>query len=57
MAKQSAGLLFYRDHNSETDFFLSHPGGPFFAKKEAGWWTIPKGEIQQDELPLEAALR
>lgn len=57
MAKQSAGLLFYRVHNKITEFFLVHPGGPFFSKKEAGWWTIPKGELQNDELPLDAAIR
>ncbi len=39
------------------EVFLVHPGGPFFAKKDFGAWTIPKGEYLEDELPLEAAKR
>lgn len=55
--KQSAGLLPFRKVNNAIEFFLVHPGGPFFAKKDAGWWTIAKGEIMEDEQPLEAAIR
>lgn len=55
--KQSAGILLYRNTGSETEFFLVHPGGPFFAKKHEGWWTIPKGELLPDEAPLECAVR
>src|SRR6476661_8829908 len=56
MASQSAGILLYR-LLTEPEFFLVHPGGPFFAKKDMGAWTIPKGEFTQPETPLEAALR
>ncbi|MCZ4244732.1 NUDIX hydrolase [Pedobacter punctiformis] len=55
--KQSAGLLPFRKTKTETEFFLVHPGGPFFAKKDAGWWTISKGEIMENEKPLNAAIR
>ncbi|WP_131535949.1 NUDIX hydrolase [Pedobacter nototheniae] len=55
--KQSAGLLPFRKVNMEIEFFLVHPGGPFFAKKDAGWWTIAKGEIMEGEQPVEAAIR
>jgi predicted NUDIX family NTP pyrophosphohydrolase len=54
--KQSAGILLYRWKNKEIEFFLVHPGGPFWAKKDAGAWSIPKGEFT-DEEPLEAAKR
>jgi predicted NUDIX family NTP pyrophosphohydrolase len=54
--KNSAGLLLYR-HRDELEVFLVHPGGPFWAKKDAGAWTIPKGEIADGEEPLEAAQR
>jgi len=55
--KQSAGILLFRKRHNEQEFFLVHPGGPFFTKKDAGWWTIPKGEIAVGEDPLTAALR
>ena len=55
--KLSAGLLLFRRTNDYPEFFLVHPGGPFFAKKDAGWWTIPKGEILENEQPLAAASR
>ncbi|MNK07687.1 NUDIX domain protein [compost metagenome] len=55
--KQSAGILLYRDSGSDTEFFLVHPGGPYFAKKNEGWWTIPKGELLPDEAPLDCAIR
>lgn len=55
--KLSAGLLLYRFHKTTIEFFLVHPGGPFWAKKDAGSWSIPKGEIEKDEDPLTAAIR
>lgn len=55
--KQSAGILLYRNTGTEPEFFLVHPGGPFFAKKNEGWWTIPKGELLPDEAPLDCAIR
>ena len=55
--KQSAGILLYRFEGEELQYFLVHPGGPFFAKKNEGWWTVPKGELLPDEKPLDAALR
>lgn len=41
----------------ELELFLVHPGGPFFRKKDEGAWTIPKGEVQPDEDPLDTARR
>jgi len=55
--KLSSGLLLFRRTNSQPEFFLVHPGGPFFARKDAGWWTVPKGEILENEQPLTAAVR
>lgn len=55
--KQSAGILLYRVTGNGPEFFLVHPGGPFFAKKNEGWWTIPKGEPAQGEELLDTALR
>src|SRR5918995_3265879 len=58
MAKeQSAGILLYRFRDSELGIFLVHPGGPFWAKKDAGAWSIPKGEFAADENPVAAAKR
>jgi predicted NUDIX family NTP pyrophosphohydrolase len=54
--KISAGLLLYR-RRGELEVFLVHPGGPFWAKKDAGAWSIPKGEIGAGEVPLQAAQR
>lgn len=54
--KQSAGILLYRFVNKQPEFFLVHPGGPFWAKKDAGAWSIPKGEFINED-PLEAAKR
>ncbi len=56
MSRQSAGILLYR-RRQEREFFLVHPGGPFFRKKQAGWWTIPKGEPGEGEDLLAAAIR
>jgi predicted NUDIX family NTP pyrophosphohydrolase len=55
--KQSAGILLYRTKNSRLEVFLVHPGGPFFRNKDNGNWTIPKGELADDETPLAAAKR
>src|SRR5512140_3326658 len=57
MAKMSAGLLMYRFRNRHPEVFLVHPGGPFWSKKDLGAWSIPKGEYESDEEPLEAAKR
>jgi predicted NUDIX family NTP pyrophosphohydrolase len=57
MPKLSAGLLMYRRRKHGLEVFLVHPGGPFWAKKDAGAWSIPKGEYAEDEPPLEAAKR
>ena len=55
--KQSAGLLLYRFFQGHLQVLLVHPGGPFWAKKDAGAWSIPKGEFTDDEDPLAAARR
>jgi predicted NUDIX family NTP pyrophosphohydrolase len=57
MPKRSAGLLMYRRHHSELEVFLVHPGGPFWAKKDLGAWSISKGEYVEGELPLDSARR
>jgi predicted NUDIX family NTP pyrophosphohydrolase len=57
MPKRSAGLLLYRRHADSLEVFLVHPGGPFWAKKDLGAWSIPKGEYADDEEPLAAARR
>src|ERR1700758_3227629 len=57
MSKRSAGLLMYRRREHALDVFLVHPGGPFWAKKDLGAWSIPKGEYTDREDPLAAARR
>lgn len=57
MAKQSAGILLYRLKKNELQFFLVHPGGPFWKNKDEGAWTIPKGELNDNEDALSAARR
>lgn len=57
MPKQSAGILLYRNTGGRVEVFLVHPGGPFWAKKDDGAWSIPKGEFADGEEPLEAAKR
>jgi predicted NUDIX family NTP pyrophosphohydrolase len=57
MAKRSAGLLMYRWLKGHLEVFLVHPGGPFWAKKDLGAWSISKGEYVEGELPLDAARR
>ena len=56
MGRKSAGLLLYRMRDREVEVFLIHPGGPFWAGKDEGAWSIPKGEFT-DEEPLDAARR
>jgi predicted NUDIX family NTP pyrophosphohydrolase len=55
--KSSAGILMYRWRGPAIEVFLVHPGGPFWAKKDAGAWSIPKGEPAQAEDLLYAAKR
>lgn len=57
MAKQSAGILLYRKIHTTLEVLLVYPGGPYFSGKEAGNWTVPKGEFSEDEEPLQAAIR
>jgi len=53
----SAGLLLFRRPGGRLEVFLAHPGGPFWASKDAGAWTIPKGLVEPGEDPLAAARR
>ncbi|HEY0680135.1 MAG TPA: NUDIX domain-containing protein [Chitinophagaceae bacterium] len=55
--KLSAGILVYRIVNNQLEFLLVHPGGPFWSKKDLGVWSIPKGEYEEGEDPLQAARR
>ena len=57
MSKKSAGLLLFREASRHLEILLVHPGGPFWAKKDDGAWSIPKGEFGDDEEPLAAAKR
>jgi len=57
MPKKSAGLLLYRKVCGSMEVFLVHPGGPFWANKDDGAWSIPKGEFDEGEEPLDAAKR
>jgi predicted NUDIX family NTP pyrophosphohydrolase len=57
MPKRSAGVLVYRRRTDGLELLLVHPGGPFWAKKDLGAWSIPKGEYAQGEDPLLAARR
>ena len=54
MARRSAGVLAYRTVDAGLEVLLVHPGGPFWRNKDAGAWSIPKGEFGEDE-PPEAA--
>ena len=53
----SAGILLFRQQGSEIEVLLIKPGGPYWAKKDAGAWMIPKGMVEPGEAPAEAALR
>jgi predicted NUDIX family NTP pyrophosphohydrolase len=57
MGTLSAGLLLYRTGPGGVEVLLAHPGGPFFAKRDDGWWTLPKGLVEEGEGPLQAARR
>jgi predicted NUDIX family NTP pyrophosphohydrolase len=57
MPKQSAGLLLFRVVAGNLEVLLVHPGGPFWARKDDGSWSIPKGELSEGEDPFEAAIR
>jgi len=57
MAKRSAGILMYRGSPPRLELLLVHPGGPFWARKDLGAWSIPKGEYAEDEDPLAVAKR
>src|SRR4051812_37410278 len=56
-AKRSAGILLFRRTGEGTEFLLVHPGGPFWAKKDAGAWSIPKGQVEDEEEPRACAIR
>jgi predicted NUDIX family NTP pyrophosphohydrolase len=57
MPKRSAGLLLFRGALEGLKLFLVHPGGPFWARKDAGAWSIPKGEYEPGEDPVAVAFR
>jgi predicted NUDIX family NTP pyrophosphohydrolase len=57
MSKRSAGLLLFREVSGHLEVLLVHPGGPFWAKRDEGAWSIPKGEFEGNENPLAAAKR
>jgi len=57
MPKRSAGLIMFRRPKEELEVFLVHPGGPIWATRNKGAWTVPKGEYDDDEDPLAAAQR
>lgn len=54
--KKSAGIIAYRTHNNSYQLFIEHMGGPYWAKKDEGAWSFPKGEYEE-ELPIKAAIR
>ena len=56
-AKRSAGILLHRVRDGVREVLLVHPGGPFWAKKDLGAWSLPKGEYDDDEDPQACALR
>jgi predicted NUDIX family NTP pyrophosphohydrolase len=55
--KRSAGLLLFRHTDRGLEVLLGHMGGPFFARRDAGAWTVPKGEYEPDETAWDAARR
>jgi predicted NUDIX family NTP pyrophosphohydrolase len=55
--RRSAGIVLYREAPEGLEVLLVHPGGPFWARKDAGVWSIPKGEYEPDDDPLSAARR
>jgi predicted NUDIX family NTP pyrophosphohydrolase len=56
-ARTSAGIVLYRRHQGTLEVFLVHPGGPYWARKDLGAWSIPKGEYEPEEPALQAAQR
>src|SRR3954454_24398033 len=56
-AKRSAGILLYRRTGEQPEVLLVHPGGPFWARKDAGAWSVPKGEYDDEEEAQACALR
>jgi predicted NUDIX family NTP pyrophosphohydrolase len=56
-ASESAGILLHRQRDGRREVLLVHPGGPFWARRDAGAWSIPKGEYQEGEEAIAAALR
>ena len=56
-SKQSAGILLHRTTDAGPEVLLVHPGGPFWARKDVGAWSIPKGELDEGEDPRACALR
>jgi len=57
VAAESAGLVLYRVRDGKTAVLLVHPGGPFWKRRDEGVWSIPKGEIERGEAPLDVARR
>ena len=57
MARRSAGIVLYRSGAAGVEVLLVHPGGPFWARKDAGAWSIPKGEYEEGDDPRACALR
>jgi predicted NUDIX family NTP pyrophosphohydrolase len=57
VARKSAALLLYRRRDGALEVLLAHPGGPLWAKRDAGAWSVPKGEIEPGEEPLAVARR
>ncbi len=57
VAKLSAGILLYRFAGTDVEVLIAHPGGPFWARKDAGAWSVPKGEYIEGENPWLAAQR
>src|SRR5512143_2838940 len=55
-SRTSAGLAMYRLRDGQLEVLLAHPGGPYFARKDAGHWSVPKGEVEPGEA-LEAVAR
>jgi predicted NUDIX family NTP pyrophosphohydrolase len=57
MPERSAGILMYRRGSGGPEVLIVHPGGPYFARRDAGAWSIPKGVYEADEEPLACARR
>ena len=55
--RTSAGILLFRRNDGRIEVLLAHPGGPFFTKRDGGYWTIPKGEVDPGEELLDVARR